>query len=350
MPQEQHITLTFVDGGDGRIQISHRRDVIIINIFRAVFALGLFVLKAAAFDQDQQQPLQLLTRVIGAAFFSILSIVPLRQPRSRRRKGNDDPPSNMLDNSQSSVGRQLILSRKSRLLALYLILWWYACRAVPSIQSRVAASPVANAAYKHFFEKMGNIICQNERLHIQSMEEKMKRKIKSMQQDKKIALEILEKNMRTVTTAVGKARDELEKQMIETKQKHREELEYFKENESEFRRQIEAMQSEAEDNSRNLKALEEQLAAEIQLRIQEGEWRKQAEEREDLANKNARESSQMLQDATAERDACVAARTRRRWFKRRGGTSTLEDPENTVKIQSALVEIWSIADWLFALF
>ena len=349
MPQEQHTTLAFVDGGAGRTQISHRRDVIIVNIVRAVFALGLFVLKAAAFDQDQQQPLQLLTRVIGAAFFSILSIVPLRQRRPQREKGDRGPPSNMLD-FQSTVGRQLILSRKSRLLALYLILWWYACRAVPSIQSRVAASPVANAAYKHFREKVGNSICQNERLHIQSMEEKMKRKIKSMQQDKKIALELLEKNMRTVTTAVAKSRDELEKQMIETKQKHREELEYFKENESEFRRQIEAMQSEAEDNSRNLKALEEQLAAEIQLRIQEGEWRKQAEEREDLANKNARESSQMLQDATAERDACVAARTRRRWFKRRGGTSTLEDPENTVKIQSALVEIWSIADWLFALF
>ena len=349
MPQEQHTTLAFVDGGAGRTQISHRRDVIIVNIVRAVFALGLFVLKAAAFDQDQQQPLQLLTRVIGAAFFSILSIVPLRQRRPQREKGDRGPPSNMLD-FQSTVGRQLILSRKSRLLALYLILWWYACRAVPSIQSRVAASPVANAAYKHFREKVGNSICQNERLHIQSMEEKMKRKIKSMQQDKKIALELLEKNMRTVTTAVAKSRDELEKQMIETKQKHQEELGHFQENESELRRQIEAMQSEAEDNSRNLKALEEQLAAEIQLRIQEGERRKQAEEREDLANKNVRESSQMLQDATAERDACVAARTRRRWFKRRGGTSRLEDPENTVKIQSALVEIWSTADWLFALF
>ena len=111
------------------------------NIFRAVFALGLFVLKAAAFDQDQKQLLQLLTRLIGAAFFSILSIVPLRQPRPQRRKGGHDPPSNMLD-SQSTVGRQLILSRKSRMLALYLILWWYACRAIPSIQSKVAASPV----------------------------------------------------------------------------------------------------------------------------------------------------------------------------------------------------------------
>jgi hypothetical protein len=212
----------------------------------------------------------------------------------------------------------------------------------------VAASPVANAAYKHILEKMGNIICQNERLHIQSMEEKMKRRIKSMQQDKKNALEILEKDMRTVTTAVVKARDELEKKMIVTKQKHREEIEHFQENESELRRQIEAMQSEAEDNSRNLKDLEEQLAAEIQLRIQEGERRKQAEEREGLANNDAREYSQMLQDAIAEREACVAAQTRRRWFKRRGGTSKPE--RNTVKIQSALVEIWSTADWLFALF
>ena len=348
MPQEQHITLAFVDGENGRTQISHRRDVIIINIFRAVFALGLFVLKAAAFDQDQQQPLQLLTRVIGAAFFSILSIVPLRQPRPQRRKGDHDLPSNMLENSQSTAGRQLVLSRKSRLLALYLILWWYACRAVPSIQSRVAASPVANAAYKHILDKMGTIICQNEKLRIQSMEEKMKRKTKAMRQDKEMALRVLEGEMRTVTTAVGKARDELEKQMIATKQKHREEHEHFQENESELKRQIEDMQSEAEDNSRNLKALEEQLAAEIQLRIQEGEWRKQAEEREDLANNDAREYSQMLQDTIAEKDACIAAQSRRRWFKRRGGTSKPE--RNTVKIQSALVEIWSTADWLFALF
>ena len=348
MPQEQHITLAFVDRGYGRTQISYRRDVIIVNIVRAVFALGLFVLKAAAFDQDQQQPLQLLTRVIGAAFFSILSIVPLRQPRPQRRKGDHDLPSNMLENSQPTAGRQLILSRKSRLLALYLILWWYACRAVPSIQSRVAASPVANAAYKHILEKMGTIVCQNEKLHIQSMEEKMKRKTKLMRQDKEMALRVLEGEMRTVTTAVGKARDELEKQMIATKQKHREEHEHFQENESELKRQIEDMQSEAEDNSRNLKDLEEQLAAEIQLRIQEGEWRKQAEEREDLANNDAREHSQMLQDAIAEREACIAAQSRRRWFKRRGGTSKPE--RNTVKIQSALVEIWSTADWLFALF
>ena len=348
MPQEQHITLAFVDRGYGRTQISYRRDVIIVNIVRAVFALGLFVLKAAAFDQDQQQPLRLLTRVIGAAFFSILSIVPLRQPRPQRRKGDHDLPSNMLENSQPTAGRQLILSRKSRLLALYLILWWYACRAVPSIQSRVAASPVANAAYKHILEKMGTIVCQNEKLHIQSMEEKMKRKTKLMRQDKEMALRVLEGEMRTVTTAVGKARDELEKQMIATKQKHREEHEHFQENESELKRQIEDMQSEAEDNSRNLKDLEEQLAAEIQLRIQEGEWRKQAEEREDLANNDAREHSQMLQDAIAEREACIAAQSRRRWFKRRGGTSKPE--RNTVKIQSALVEIWSTADWLFALF
>ena len=348
MPQEQHITLAFVDRGYGRAQISHRRDVIIINIVRAVFALALFVLKAAAFDQDQQQPLQLLTRVIGAAFFSILSIVPLRQPRPQRRKGDHDLPSNMLENSQPTAGRQLILSRKSRLLALYLILWWYACRAVPSIQSRVAASPVANAAYKHILEKMGTIVCQNEKLHIQSMEEKMKRKTKLMRQDKEMALRVLEGEMRIVTTAIGKARDELEKQMIATKQKHREEHENFQENESELKRQIEDMQSEAEDNSRNLKDLEEQLAAEIQLRIQEGEWRKQAEEREDLANNDAREHSQMLQDAIAEREACIAAQSRRRWFKRRGGTSKPE--RNTVKIQSALVEIWSTADWLFALF
>lgn len=347
MPQEQHMTLAFVDGGDGRTQISHRRDVIIINIFRAVFALGLFVLEAAAFDQDQQQPLQLLTRVIGAAFFSILSIVPLRQPRPQRGKGYHDPSPDMSD-SQSTVGRQLVLSRKSRLLALYLILWWYACRAVPSIQSRVAASPVANAAYKHILDKMGTIICQNEKLRIQSMEEKMKRKIKAMRQDKEMALRVLEGEMRTVTTAVGKARDELEKQMIATKQKHREEHEHFQENESELKRQIEDMQSEVEDNSRNLKALEEQLAAEIQLRIQEGEWRKQAEEREDLANNDAREYSQMLQDTIAEKDACIAAQSRRRWFKRRGGASKPE--RNTVKIQSALVEIWSTADWLFALF
>jgi len=348
MPQEQHITLAFVDRGYGRTQISYRRDVIIVNIVRAVFALGLFVLKAAAFDQDQQQPLQLLTRVIGAAFFSILSIVPLRQPRPQRRKGDHDLPSNMLENSQPTAGRQLILSRKSRLLALYLILWWYACRAVPSIQSRVAASPVANAAYKHILEKMGTIVCQNEKLHIQSMEEKMKRKTKLMRQDKEMALRVLEGEMRIVTTAIGKARDELEKQMIATKQKHREEHEHFQENESELKRQIEVMQSEAEDNSRNLKDLEEQLAAEIQLRIQEGEWRKQAEEREDLANNDAREHSQMLQDAIAEREACIAAQSRRRWFKRRGGTSKPE--RNTVKIQSALVEIWSTADWLFALF
>ena len=348
MPQEQHITLAFVDRGYGRTQISYRRDVIIVNIVRAVFALGLFVLKAAAFDQDQQQPLQLLTRVIGAAFFSILSIVPLRQPRPQRRKGDHDLPSNMLENSQPTAGRQLILSRKSRLLALYLILWWYACRAVPSIQSRVAASPVANAAYKHILEKMGTIVCQNEKLHIQSMEEKMKRKTKLMRQDKEMALRVLEGEMRTVTTAVGKAQDELEKQMIATKQKHREEHEHFQENESELKRQIEDMQSEAEDNSRNLKDLEEQLAAEIQLRIQEGEWRKQAEEREDLANNDAREHSQMLQDAIAEREACIAVQSRRRWFKRRGGTSKPE--RNTVKIQSALVEIWSTADWLFALF
>jgi len=348
MPQEQHITLAFVDRGYGRTQISYRRDVIIVNIVRAVFALGLFVLKAAAFDQDQQQPLQLLTRVIGAAFFSILSIVPLRQPRPQRRKGDHDLPSNMLENSQPTAGRQLILSRKSRLLALYLILWWYACRAVPSIQSRVAASPVANAAYKHILEKMGTIVCQNEKLHIQSMEEKMKRKTKLMRQDKEMALRVLEGEMRIVTTAIGKARDELEKQMIATKQKHREEHEHFQENESELKRQIEDMQSEAEDNSRNLKDLEEQLAAEIQLRIQEGEWRKQAEEREDLANNDAREHSQMLQDAIAEREACIAAQSRRRWFKRRGGTSKPE--RNTVKIQSALVEIWSTADWLFALF
>ena len=348
MPQEQHITLAFVDRGYGRTQISYRRDVIIVNIVRAVFALGLFVLKAAAFDQDQQQPLRLLTRVIGAAFFSILSIVPLRQPRPQRRKGDHDLPSNMLENSQPTAGRQLILSRKSRLLALYLILWWYACRAVPSIQSRVAASPVANAAYKHILEKMGTIVCQNEKLHIQSMEEKMKRKTKLMRQDKEMALRVLEGEMRIVTTAIGKARDELEKQMIATKQKHREEHEHFQENESELKRQIEGMQSEAEDNSRNLKDLEEQLAAEIQLRIQEGEWRKQAEEREDLANNDAREHSQMLQDAIAEREACIAAQSRRRWFKRRGGTSKPE--RNTVKIQSALVEIWSTADWLFALF
>jgi len=348
MPQEQHITLAFVDRGYGRTQISYRRDVIIVNIVRAVFALGLFVLKAAAFDQDQQQPLQLLTRVIGAAFFSILSIVPLRQPRPQRRKGDHDLPSNMLENSQPTAGRQLILSRKSRLLALYLILWWYACRAVPSIQSRVAASPVANAAYKHILEKMGTIVCQNEKLHIQSMEEKMKRKTKLMRQDKEMALRVLEGEMRIVTTAIGKARDELEKQMIATKQKHREEHEHFQENESELKRQIEDMQSEAEDNSRNLKDLEEQLAAEIQLRIQEGEWRKQAEEREDLANNDAREHSQMLQDAIAEREACIAVQSRRRWFKRRGGTSKPE--RNTVKIQSALVEIWSTADWLFALF
>jgi len=499
MPQEQHITLAFGDGGRGHAQISHRRDVIIISIVRAVFALGSFVLKAAASEKDQQEPLQLQTRVIGAAFFCILSIVPLRRSKPQSEKGHhDDSPSNT--DSQSTAGHQLMVSRKSRMLALYLILWWYACRAIPSIQFRVTASPVANAAYNHFLEKLGNIICQNdgderqrdveaaveqrmkeERIHIQSMQsqkeaakraahkmiskaledkraargervadlarerkalstkrlveersarlsaeaelrsvrkdvdiisselnkernvrcpctdneqkqatwqnehdilnsqiEEMKHRMNTMHleyQEMENALKLMEEETRTEIALVGEARDELERQAFATKQKREEELARARDKELQLQQmlkqtkaeqhvlektfqdakrlietlkgEIGVMQSEVEDNSHKLKATQEELAAEIQLRIQEEQRRKQAEEREALANNDTREKSQMLQDAIAEREACIAAQARKRLFKR-GGKSQPE--RKTVNIQSALVEIWSTTDWLFALF
>lgn len=454
MPPKQEIAPATNNGHTINIQAQYRSENIVINIVRAVFALGSFVLKAVAFDQYQQEPLQLKTRVVGATFFCILSVIPLQQPKFQSGKGkHDGPPFNT--DFQSTAGRQLISSRKSRILTLYLILWWYACRAVPSIQTRVAASPAANYAYNRILEKLSEIFCdddaderqreidviveqriEEERLRFQSIQsrlvgeeksarlsaeaelrsvkkdmdvisnelakernrtctyndnerdvidsqvEETKRKMDTMRlehEEKENATESMIIEMKTEIASLVEARNELQRQALMAKEKNGEELARARDEEIKTREILKqtkaeqailektlhdaktliktlkeenwAIQSEAEDSTRKLKATQDELAAEIQLRIQEEEQRMQAEEREALADNDAREKSQMLEDAIAEREACIAARARRGLFKRHGKKDSTRTPERkNTNVQSALVEIWTTSDWLFALF
>ena len=436
-------------------QTLNQRENVVINIFRAMFALGSFALKVAV-DQDKKEPLQLQTRIIGAAFFCTISIIPLWHSKLESgRRGHGGPP--LSTDIQTTAGRQLISSRKSRMLALYLILWWYACRAVPSIQSRVAASPVVNDAYNQLLEKLSEMFCNNdgderlreidavveqrieeERLHFQSVQSQLvaeersarlsaESKLHSLQKDmnnisseldkekhrtcacndndderdifdaqidemkrnmdairleyeeKTNATKSVEEKLRNEIASLVEARDEIQRQALVAKQKHNEELARARDEEiktKELLKQRKAEQAileetvhdakvlietlkeenidihlEAEDIARKLETTQDELAAEVQRRIQEEERRTQAEEREALADNDAREKSRMLDDAIVEKEACIAARARRGLFRRRGGKKSTPSPERkTVNVQSALVEIWTTSDWLFALF
>ena len=373
MPKQEPSTAPAIKPGHvAHARTLDQRESVVINIFRALFALGSFVLKTAV-DQGQQEPLQLQTRIIGAAFFCILSIIPLRHSR-----GHGGPP--LSTDIQSTAGRQLISSRKSRMLALYLILWWYACRAVPSIQSRVAASPVANDAYLRYnqlLEKLSEMFCnddrderqreidavveqriEEERLHFRSIQSKLVAKEKSARflveqrdemkrnmdairheyEEKTNATKSMEEKLRNEIASLVEARDELQRQALAAKQKHNEELARARDEKiqtQEILKQTKAEKQILEKTVHDAKVLLDTLK----------------EENKDthLEAENITRKLETTQDELA---ACIAARARRGLFRRRGGKNFTPTPEiKTANVwQSALLEIWSTSDWLFALF
>ena len=204
----------------------------------------------------------------------------------------------------------------------------------------MAASPMANDIYNRFLEKFGNVFCRNggEERH-REIEVELEQRLKVETEELALTRE-RELQMQEMLKQTKAEKDVLEK-TLQDANKH---IEVLKE-------ENKVLLSEAEDNAREQEATQEELAAEIQLRNQEEERRKQAEEREALVNNDAKEKSQMLEDVIAERDACIAARARKGLFRRRGGKdSTSRSERKAASIQSALVEIWTTSDWLFALF
>ena len=198
-------------------------------------------------------------------------------------------------------------------------------------------------------------------------------------EEKTNATKSMEEKLRNEIASLVAARDELQRQALVAKQKHNEELARARDEEMQTKETLKQTKAEqailektvhdanvlietlkeenknmhlkAEHVTHKLETAQNELAAEVQRCMQEEERRTQAEEREALADNDAREKAQMLDDAIVEKEACIAARARRGLFRRRGGKNSTPTPERkTANVQSALVEIWTTSDWLFALF
>ena len=156
--------------------------------------------------------------------------------------------------------------------------WWCACRAAPSTQSRVAASPVASDACNQLLEKLSEMFCNNdgderqreidaaveqrveeERLHFQSVQSQLAAEERSARLSAESKLRSLQKDMNSISIGLDK-------------EKHRtcacndnddDERDIFDAQIDEMKRNMDTTRLECEEKTNTTKSMEEKLRNEI---------------------------------------------------------------------------------------